>query len=139
MKNAMKLKSCDPRVQEITKTRRKQMMIFVPIMMMIMMFGMSIMCLAGEDGDAVGMLVSEFSGMLKTAGTTIGAIIAVWGIFQCILAMKREDAEGIQKNVIVVVVGALLITFSQTAERLINSLRRLDGGDGGNGGGAANT
>lgn len=50
--------------------------------------------------------------VIMQAARYIGLIVAVWGIFQAIMAFRREDSEGISKQITTVIVGAVLVGFS---------------------------
>lgn len=77
--------------------------------------------LAGGN-DATGYVLTEVKDLLTSAATIVGAVIAAWGIFQMILAFRREDSEGISKQITTVVVGALLIGFGLGVGELIDNL-----------------
>ena len=68
------------------------------------------MAFAGAAGKMGGVMTVVFD-IVGTASLYIGAIISIWGIFQMILAFRREDSEGIGKQITTVVVGAVLVTF----------------------------
>ena len=59
--------------------------------------------------DAVAGLIDELMKVITSAATYVGMIIIAWGAFQMIMAFRREDSEGISKQVITVVVGGLLL------------------------------
>ena len=58
---------------------------------------------------AVEGLMSTLIGVITDAAKYVGMIIIAWGAFQMIMAFRREDSEGISKQVITVVVGGLLL------------------------------
>lgn len=60
--------------------------------------------------------------IVGTAALYIGIIICLWGIFQIVLAFRREDSEGISKQITTVIVGAVLCAFGGLAENLYQSL-----------------
>ena len=60
--------------------------------------------------------------VLTSAAKWVGAVISAWGIFQIIMAMRREDSEAISKQIMTVVVGAVLIAFGLAAPQLISTL-----------------
>ena len=60
--------------------------------------------------------------ILATAAKYVGAVISAWGIFQIIMAMRREDSEAISKQIMTVVVGAALVAFGFAAPGLIDTL-----------------
>ena len=72
--------------------------------------------------DALSAVVGIVLDIVTKAGLYIGAIITVWGVFQIILAMRREDSEGISKQITTIVVGAILVGFGLTAESLLGAL-----------------
>lgn len=59
--------------------------------------------------DAVEGLMTELISVITSAAGYVGMIIIAWGAFQMIMAFRREDSEGISKQVITVVVGGLLL------------------------------
>jgi asparagine N-glycosylation enzyme membrane subunit Stt3 len=65
---------------------------------------------SGTAAKMGGVMTVVFD-IVGTASLYIGAIISIWGVFQMILAFRREDSEGIGKQITTVVVGAVLVTF----------------------------
>lgn len=61
--------------------------------------------------------------VISTAAKYIGAVIALWGVIQVVLALRREDSEGISKQVITIVVGAVLVGIGLTATTIYNNLK----------------
>ena len=60
--------------------------------------------------------------IVGTAAKFVGAAISLWGIFQIIMAFRREDSEGISKQIVSVIVGAILIAFGASAGTIYSSL-----------------
>lgn len=58
---------------------------------------------------AVAGLIGQLLNVIIDAAKYVGIIIIAWGAFQMIMAFRREDSEGISKQVITVVVGGLLL------------------------------
>lgn len=56
--------------------------------------------------------------VIGKAALYIGIVIVLWGVFQIVLAFRREDSEGISKQITTVVVGGVLITFGALANTL---------------------
>jgi hypothetical protein len=61
--------------------------------------------------------------IISSAAFYIGVVIVLWGVFQIILAFRREDSEGISKQITTVVVGGVLVGFGAIAEELYSSLK----------------
>lgn len=81
---------------------------------------------AGVTGGttALNNVVNTVIGIIATAALYIGIIIVLWGVFQIILAFRREDSEGISKQITTVVVGAVLTGFGAFANTIYNALVR---------------
>jgi uncharacterized membrane protein HdeD (DUF308 family) len=62
--------------------------------------------------------------ILVTAAKYVGAVIALWGIFQIILALRREDSEGVSKQIITVVVGGALTGLGFVIPKVYNALAK---------------
>ena len=63
--------------------------------------------------------------VIGKAALYIGIVIVLWGVFQIVLAFRREDSEGISKQITTVVVGGVLITFGALAKNLYQSLKQM--------------
>ena len=75
------------------------------------------------DTDALDRVMDTVISIVSTAALYIGIVIVLWGVFQIILAFRREDSEGISKQITTVVVGAVLTGFGAFAETIYNSLK----------------
>lgn len=71
--------------------------------------------------------------IITKAALYIGIVIVLWGVFQIVLAFRREDSEGISKQITTVVVGAVLVGFGAFANPLYNTLINSSGGSGDSG------
>ena len=89
------------------------------IMMMFMAFSSGVMFVSADALDTVIGIVTEIVGK---AATYIGVVIVIWGVFQIILAFRREDSEGISKQITTVVVGGVLAGFGLIIPRLAGAL-----------------
>lgn len=72
--------------------------------------------------DALGAVLGVVVGIVETAGTVIGAVIVIWGVFQIVLAFRREDSEGISKQITTVVVGTILVGFGIFIDDLLSAM-----------------
>lgn len=75
------------------------------------------------DTGSLDEVVELVVDIVALAAKYIGIIIIVWGIFQIVQAFKREDAEGISKQITTCVVGAVLIAFGTFADTLYDKLK----------------
>ena len=75
--------------------------------------------LAGDGETALAAVMGVVVGIVKTAATAIGAVIVLWGVFQIVLAFRREDSEGISKQITTVVVGTILCGFGIFVDDLL--------------------
>ena len=78
---------------------------------------------ANPDTGALDSVMDTVISIVSTAALYIGIVIVLWGVFQIILAFRREDSEGISKQITTVVVGAVLTGFGAFAETIYNSLK----------------
>lgn len=78
-------------------------------------FGVGPVLAAEALAEVMGVVV----GIVKTAATAIGAVIVLWGVFQIVLAFRREDSEGISKQITTVVVGTILCGFGIFVDDLL--------------------
>lgn len=76
---------------------------------------------------AVETVMDTVIQIIGTASLYIGIIISLWGIFQIILAMRREDSEGISKQITTIVVGAVLIGLGAGLPALKDTLQAAGG------------
>ena len=60
--------------------------------------------------------------IITKAALYIGIIITLWGVFQIILALRREDSEGISKQITTIVVGGALTALGALAPTIISAL-----------------
>jgi hypothetical protein len=77
---------------------------------------------AVSAGDALSTAMDSVLTIIETAAKYVGIVIALWGIFQIILALRREDSEGISKQIITVVVGATLTTIGFSIRGIYSAL-----------------
>lgn len=70
--------------------------------------------------DALEGLMGTVVGLVTDAAFYIGLVIIIWGVFQIVLAFRREDSEGISKQITTVVVGGVLLGFGEIAQGLID-------------------
>lgn len=77
---------------------------------------------AGVETGALDSVMDTVISIVSTAALYIGIVIVLWGVFQIILAFRREDSEGISKQITTVVVGAVLTGFGAFAETIYSSL-----------------
>ena len=75
------------------------------------------------DTGALDSVMNTVVGIVTTAAFYIGIVITLWGVFQIILALRREDSEGISKQITTVVVGAVLVGFGAFADDIISALQ----------------
>lgn len=69
------------------------------------------MMTAFAAGGALGNVMNIVMNIVGDAAKYIGAVIVIWGVFQIVLAFRREDSEGISKQITTVVVGGVLVGF----------------------------
>lgn len=74
------------------------------------------------DTGALNTVMNTVVDIVSTAALYIGIVIVLWGIFQIVLAFRREDSEGISKQITTVVVGAVLTGFGAFANTIYTSL-----------------
>lgn len=112
---------------QIVKTNNKELFFKCSLIALVLTIFVTFaasngMLVALAGNGAVNTVVNNVTNLIKTAAIIVGAVIAAWGIFQMILAFRREDSEGISKQITTVVVGALLIGFGATVQSLLNTL-----------------
>ena len=78
--------------------------------------------LAASSG-ALNNVMNKVIGIISDAAFYIGIVIVLWGVFQIILAFRREDSEGISKQITSVVVGGVLVGFGSIANQLYATLK----------------
>lgn len=110
------------------KESRMQKLTVIAMMIAMFVCG-SVMPAFALDTSGVDTVMDTVIQILSTAALYVGVIISLWGVFQIILAMRREDSEAISKQIMTVVVGAVLIGFGATAETLMGTF--MGGGGGG--------
>ena len=74
------------------------------------------------DTTALNTVMNTVVDIVATAALYIGIVIVLWGVFQIVLAFRREDSEGISKQITTVVVGAVLTGFGAFANTIYTSL-----------------
>ena len=105
----------------LMKSNHKATKLMVFCLMLAMALASTVMPVMAVDAG-VGAVMEIVMEILSTASLYVGIIISLWGIFQIILAMRREDSEGISKQIMTIVVGAVLIGFGGFAPDLVASL-----------------
>lgn len=75
------------------------------------------------DTGALDSVMDTVIEIVSTAAKYIGIVIVLWGVFQIILAFRREDSEGISKQITTVVVGAVLTGFGLFANTIYENLK----------------
>lgn len=60
--------------------------------------------------------------IISKAALYVGIVIILWGVFQIVMALRREDSEAIGKQITTVVVGGVLVGFGAIAESLYSNL-----------------
>lgn len=98
--------------------------IFVVCLMVAMCICSTLMpCFAlGGNPPALEAAIDAVMDIVTLAARWVGAIISLWGVFQIIMAMRREDSEAISKQIMTVVVGAVLIAFGFGARDLLDTI-----------------
>ena len=106
------------------KTKRMMFVGFAMVLFLMLCAATGVMPMNAIAIETTGVeTVMDFVvGIVGTAAKYVGAAISLWGIFQIIMAFRREDSEGISKNIISVVVGALLIAFGLGAGEVMGML-----------------
>lgn len=108
-------------IRTLNKQHRALKCFTLCFMVAIMMSFMISPCFAIASAG-LGAVMKIVVDIVTTAATYVGAIISIWGIFQIIMAMRREDSEAISKQIMTVVVGAVLIGFGTLMEPLLGQL-----------------
>lgn len=72
--------------------------------------------------EALDNVMNIVIDIIGKAALYIGIVIVLWGVFQIVLAFRREDSEGISKQITTVVVGGVLVGFGALANNLYNAL-----------------
>jgi uncharacterized membrane protein HdeD (DUF308 family) len=75
-----------------------------------------------ENSQALRSTMQSVINIVSTAAKYSGIVIALWGIVQIILALRREDSEGISKQIMTVVVGAGLIAIGASLPTIYRNL-----------------
>jgi hypothetical protein len=109
----------------LTANRRDQLIRLGSIALLIAMFVLFAAAPAMLSVNAATMdkLMTTVINLISDAAKYVGIVIILWGIFQIILAFRREDSEGISKQITTVVVGGVLTGFGVTAKQLYQSLK----------------
>lgn len=109
----------------VNPNRREQFVrvAFIAVAMAFFMsFAMAPGMLTVSATDALNGVMTIVINIVSTAALYIGIVIVLWGVFQIILAFRREDSEGISKQITTVVVGGVLVGFGAIAEQLYDAL-----------------
>ena len=121
----------------IATNKREQWIRFGLAFMLIAAFAsfaiVSGMAPAFAAADVLDNVMNTIIGIISDAAFFIGLAIVLWGAFQIVLAFRREDSEGISKQITSVVVGGVLVGFGAVADELYASLNagRNSGGNSG--------
>lgn len=98
-------------------------LVFVFAMAFMSMFNITPIAFAGGETEAaLGSVLGKVMEIIEMAAKYIGIVIVLWGVFQIVLAFRREDSEGISKQITTVVVGAVLTTFGFFGRSLAEAL-----------------
>lgn len=105
--------------------RRDQIVRFGSIALMIAMFVLfaASPAMLSVNADTMDTLMTTVINLIANAAKYVGIVIILWGVFQIILAFRREDSEGISKQITTVVVGGVLTGFGATANALYGQLK----------------
>lgn len=78
---------------------------------------------AGQiNTDPLKTVMDTVIAIITTAALYVGIVIILWGVFQIVMAMRREDSEAISKQITTIVVGAVLISLKFIIPALYDSL-----------------
>lgn len=77
---------------------------------------------AAVDETALNSVVSAVINIISTAAKYIGVVIVLWGVFNIIMALRREDSEAIGKQITTVAVGGVLAGFGVFIKPICNAL-----------------
>lgn len=111
------------KVREMCTTKNFLIFSIVAIVVFSFMFMMTVPIFAQADSNGtLNQIVGTVVGIVKTAALYIGIIVVIWGVFQIILAMRREDSEGISKQVTTIVIGSLLVAFGAFINKILSAL-----------------
>lgn len=110
------------KVQEMCTTKNFLIFSIVAIIVFSFMFMMIVPIFANNSNNTLNQIVGTVVGIVKTAALYIGIIVVIWGVFQIILAMRREDSEGISKQVTTIVIGSLLVAFGAFIDDILGAL-----------------
>ncbi len=82
------------------------------------------------SGDQIGNgnLVSNVVDIIGVIAKFAGVLLAAYGLFKLIMALKDQDSNGITTGVILIAVGAALFMF----KTIVNAVFNLDGNTTGN-------
>lgn len=110
-----------------SKSKQQARRIGTFALMMVMLFTLTVQtgvlpAFAATQNDTLNAVMQQVVDLVTTASLYIGIVIVIWGIFQVIMAFRREDSEAISKQFMTIAVGAILVTFGAFAEGIITSL-----------------
>ena len=107
-----------------TASQWKRIFATAIIMLLLMTFSPSVGIVPAMAAAAGGIntVMTVVIDIVSTASKAIGVVIVIWGVFQIILAMRREDSEAIGKQITTVVVGGVLTGFGLIANNLYAAL-----------------
>ena len=89
-----------------------------------LMVGTGVMPVFAAGGNAALEGVMEVvMDVIGNAAFYIGLVIVLWGVFQIVLAFRREDSEAIGKQITTVVVGGVLVGFPTLMDTLLGAMR----------------
>lgn len=108
-----------------TQQTQKGRMFFATLLIAVLAsfaIGTGILPVAASSGALNQVMDIVINDIISVAAKFIGVIIVLWGVFQIILSLRREDSEGISKNITTVVVGGVLVGFGVIAQSLAGAL-----------------
>ena len=106
----------------LTKSNNMTAKIFAFCMVLVAAITCAINPAFALDTTGVSTVMEYVIQIISTASLYVGIIISVWGIFQIILAMRREDSEGISKQITTIVVGAVLLGLGAGLPGIVSAL-----------------
>jgi hypothetical protein len=112
---------------ELAKNRHENLTRFGFISLLLAMFcfcaiTFSMSPVLAIDTSGLDNVMDIVIDLVGTAALYVGIGVALWGLFQIIMAFRREDSEGISKQLTTVIVGAVLIGFGASVEAIYRAL-----------------
>jgi hypothetical protein len=100
-----------------------KMALIAMVMVLFVFFTVAPGMTAFAGGDALELVMEKVLEVISSAALYVGIVICLWGAFQVIMALRREDSEGVSKQIITIVVGGVLIGFRFAIPGLYDSLK----------------